>query len=131
MKFDGYWVSKVDDTVGVTLTEFDETELTPESNWTEAGQNEEPTYPHGFIDSLTMLHSVCQKLVGELGMDERSKLAAELRGGATFPVTTVEEFARLIQLFIPTRKRLPPVMSAPSRLATDTAHDDDEIPFKA
>lgn len=131
MKFDGYWVSKVDGTVSVIAGEFDETELTQESDWTEAMHNEEPTYPHGFIKPLAMLHSVCQKLVGELGMDERSKLAAELRGGATFPVTTVEDFARLIQLFIPTRKRLPPVMSAPTRLATNTAHDDDEIPFKA
>jgi hypothetical protein len=131
MKFDGYWVSKVDGTVSVIAGEFDETELTQASDWTEAMQNEEPTYPHGFIKPLAMLHSVCEKLVGELGMDERSKLAAELRGGATFPVTTVEEFARLVQLCIPRAERLPSVISAPTHLATDTAHDDDEIPFKA
>ena len=105
MKFDGYWVSKVDGTVSVIAGEFDETELTEESNWTEAMQNEEPTYPHGFIDPMAMLHSVCQKLVGDLSMDERSKLAAELRGGATLPVTTVKDFARLIQLCIPTPER--------------------------
>jgi len=102
MKFDGYWVSKVDGTVNVIAGEFDETELTQESNWTEAMQNEEATYPQGFIDPLAMLHSVCQKLVGDLGLDERRKMAAELRVGATLPVTTVEEFARLIQLCIPT-----------------------------
>lgn len=107
MKFDGYWVSKVDGTVNVIAGEFDETELTEVSNWTEAMQNEEPTYPHGFIDPMAMLHSVCQKLVGDLSMDERSKLAAELRGGATLPVTTVEDFARLIQLCIPTPERTP------------------------
>jgi hypothetical protein len=107
MRFDGYWVSKVDGTVNVIAGEFDETELTQESNWTEAMQNEEATYPHGFIDPMAMLHCVCQKLVGDLGVDERSKLAAELRGGATLPVTTVEEFARLIQICIPTPERTP------------------------
>ncbi len=131
MKFDGYWVSKVDGTVSVIAGEFDETELTQESDWTEAMQNEEPTYPHGFIKPLAMLHSVCQKLVGELDMDERRKMAEDLRGGGILPVTTVEEFARLIQLCIPRTERLPSVMSAPARLAMDTAHDDDEIPFKA
>ncbi len=39
MKFPGYWVSKTTDGVAIQKYEFDETELSPESDWKEAYKN--------------------------------------------------------------------------------------------
>ena len=39
MQFPGYWVSNKDTYITIVHSIFDETELTPESNWKEAWQN--------------------------------------------------------------------------------------------
>lgn len=51
MKYPGYWVHKSDGNVVLAPCSFDETELDPGSNWTEAWQNSEATsLSMGFVD---------------------------------------------------------------------------------
>lgn len=49
MKFSAYWVSGEAEKVAVTPAKFDETDLTEDSDWTEAHQNVDPAMPHGFV----------------------------------------------------------------------------------
>ena len=51
MKYPGYWVYKSDGNVVLEPYSFDETELDPGSNWTEAWQNSEAiSLSMGFIE---------------------------------------------------------------------------------
>ena len=63
MKFSGYWVSAKDEVVTALPDIFDETDLTAESSWTEAHQNEEPTYPAGYVDPARILAETGMKLL--------------------------------------------------------------------
>jgi len=55
MRFGGYWVSAERDNLEVVVGEFDDTDLSDHSDWTEAWQNEDPGYAHGFLDPLPIL----------------------------------------------------------------------------
>ena len=63
MKFSGYWVSAKDGVVTALPDVFDETDLTAESNWTEAHQNEDPTRPAGYVDPARILAETGLKLL--------------------------------------------------------------------
>ena len=66
MRFGGYWVSAERDNLEVVVGEFDDTDLSDHSDWTEAWQNEDPGYAHGFLDPLTMLHDLSKRITGEI-----------------------------------------------------------------
>ena len=110
VRFRGYWVSAVQGKIEVVAGEFDDTELSEQSGWTEALQNEDHNHPHGFLDPLTMLHDLSKKIAGEIDADELELAATRFRQGAPCPVNDIEDLARLIQLIIP--KALP----MPSRI---------------
>lgn len=126
MRFGGYWVSAVRGKIEVTAGEFDDTDLSDHSDWKEAWQNEDPDYPHGFLDPLTMLHDVSKKIVGGIDAAELEAAAAKFREGTPCPVNDLQDLAMLIQLLIP--KALPrPPKHTQSPALTDDAGDD--LPF--
>lgn len=50
MQFRGWWVSGDSSGVSITPHTFDEVELSEDSNWREAVQNQDPSSHHGYID---------------------------------------------------------------------------------
>ena len=126
MRFWGYWVSAVRGKIEVTGGEFDETDLSDHSDWQEAWQNEDPEYPHGFLDPLTMLHDISQRITGEIDATVLRENGIRFEAGAAYPVNDLQDLATLIQLLIP--KALPkPTMrqNPPAPLDNDEA----DIPF--
>lgn len=103
MQLPGYWVRKDGSDVEVSLGKFDDTELSEISNWTEAWQNEENDSPHGFLDPLTMLQNVSQKIVGQMSADEIEEARCAFRDGVAYTVCDLESLARLIQILVPPR----------------------------
>jgi hypothetical protein len=101
LRIPGYWVASEDGKIMVTLGEFDDTELSDHSKWTEAWQNEDPSLPHGFIDPLTMLRDVSEKIAGQTSDDDFKVASAKFSVGASCPVNTLEDLARLMQLVLP------------------------------
>ena len=89
MKFSGYWVSAKDGVVSALPDVFDETDLTAESNWTEAHQNEEPTYPAGYVDPARILSEAGLKLL-EANPDLAKSVAAF--EGKKMEIRTAEDF---------------------------------------
>ena len=126
MRFWGYWVSAVRGKIEVTAGEFDDTDLSDHSGWEEARQNEDPDYPHGFLDPLTMLHDISKKITGEIDAAELEEAAAKFREGTPCPVNDLQDLAMLIQLLIP--KALP---KPPTRQHSPAPLDNEEgdIPF--
>lgn len=123
MRFWGYWVSAVRGKIEVTAGEFDDTQLSDHSDWQEAWQNEDPDYPHGFLDPLTMLHDVSKKIAGEIDAAELEAAAVKFREGAPCPVNDLQDLAMLIQLLIP--KALPkPSKHTQSPALPDAAGDE-------
>lgn len=126
MRFPGYWVSENKGTIEVSATEFDDTDLSDHSDWKEAWQNEDPEYPHGFIDPLTMLHAISKKIVGEIDAAQLDEIAANFREGSPYRVNDLQDLAMLIQLLIP--KALP--RHAKGERPTYPLEDgEDDIPF--
>ncbi|MGE8143273.1 hypothetical protein ACQKOE_14960 [Novosphingobium sp. NPDC080210] len=123
MRFGGYWVSAVQGKIEVTAGEFDDTELSDRSDWQEAWQNEDPDYPHGFLDPLTMLHDISKKIAGELDAEELEVAAAKFREGTPCPVTDLQDLAMLIQLLIPKALPKPPKRKNPDPSLTDDGAD--------
>ena len=103
MQLPGYWVRNDGSDVEVSLGKFDDTELSEISNWTEAWQNEESDSPHGFLDPLTMLQNVSQKIVGQMSADEIEEARCAFRDGVAYTVCDLESLARLIQILVPPR----------------------------
>jgi hypothetical protein len=66
MQFPGWWVSGDDKEVRITPYMFDDTELSEASDWKEAPQNEDPTYPHGFIEWDKAVENVKLRLSGAI-----------------------------------------------------------------
>lgn len=106
MKFPGYWVTSEDGKIEVMIGEFDDTELSDRSKWTESWQNDDPSPPHGFIDPLAMLHDVSEKIAGEPSDDDFKIASAKFSVGASCPVNSLEDLARLIQLVLPKKIQL-------------------------
>lgn len=126
MRFDGFWVTNDQGKVEVSAGEFDDTDLSDHSDWQEAWQNEDPEFAHGFIDPLSMLHNVSEKIIGKVDADELTKAKIEFWEGAPASVNDLHELAMLIQLLIPKAMRKPPKQT-PSPTLTDDASD--ELPF--
>ena len=63
MKFPGCWVSEKNGTVFVVPDVFDETDLSEKSNWTETHQNEDHSFPAGYVDPARLLFAVGLKLL--------------------------------------------------------------------
>ena len=103
MQLPGYWVRNNGSNVEVSLGKFDDTELSEISNWTEAWQNEESDSPHGFLDPLTMLQNVSQKIIGQMSADEIEEARTAFRDGVPCTVSDLESLARLIQILVPLR----------------------------
>lgn len=126
MRFDGFWVTNDQGKVEVSAGEFDDTDLSDHSDWQEAWQNEDPEFAHGFIDPLSMLHNVSEKIIGKVDEDELTKAKIEFWEGAPVSVNDLHELAMLIKLLIPKAMRKPspanPVISADEI-------PEDEIPF--
>ena len=112
--------------IEVTAGEFDETELSEHSDWTEALQNEDPDYPHGFLDPLAMLHDISIKIAGEIDAGELEAAAAKFREGTPCLVNDLQDLAMLVQLLIPKALPKPPKRENPDRSLTD---DGGDIPF--
>jgi hypothetical protein len=64
MQFPGYWVFGAGSKVWVTPEVFDDTEVSPESGWTEAHQNGESD-GDGFICTVpeALLNNVCDRIL--------------------------------------------------------------------
>lgn len=106
--------------------EFDDTDLSDHSDWKEAWQNEDPDYPHGFLDPLTMLHDISKKIAGEIDAGDFERLTEKFRDGTPWPVNELEDLARLIQLLIPKALPKPPLHPKYSTLTDDGEID---LPF--
>lgn len=63
MKFQNFQVSPADSSLKVSISTFDEADLSNHSNCQEALQKGEPSLAHGFIDTFAMLDEVCRRLV--------------------------------------------------------------------
>ena len=63
MKFPGAWIHSSHDTVAVTFTTFDDTDLSPDSQWTEAWQNEGSQAPIGLVDPALILAETGRRLL--------------------------------------------------------------------
>ncbi len=126
MRFGGYWVSAERDNLEVAAGEFDDTDLSDHSDWTEAWQNEDPEYAHGFLDPLTMLHDLSKRITGEIDARDLEAAAAKFREGTPFPVNDLKAIATLIQLLIPKALPRPAKGERPTYPLVDGG---DDIPF--
>lgn len=62
MQFPGWWVEGDCREVRITPALFDDTELSEASGWTEAHQNEDSSFAHGFTKPETLLRDVRRRL---------------------------------------------------------------------
>lgn len=126
MKFSGYWVSAKNGVVTALPDVFDETDLTAESNWTEAHQNEEPTYPAGFVDPARILAETGMKLL-EVNPDLAKAVAAlehqkmDIRNAEDFGLFCLSQIA-----WLPDRARRAAKLRT---MPVPVQSRNDEIPF--
>ena len=127
MRFSGYWVRSVENRLEVLAGSFNDTELSESSDWKEALQNDGPGLPRGFVDPLTMIHEVSRQIAGEISEEDleaaRSDFWQQENG---LQVSTLADFARLIQVLVP-RRHLPGPAS--SVTMADDSQAGAEIPF--
>jgi hypothetical protein len=120
-------MSAPDDVISVVPTEFDETDLSQSSNWTEAHENENSTGPAGYVDAARLIAEVGLRLLGkDPALVDRILLGASAR---EFEVHSVEDFGLLClrlspQLADTTRANARRVRNAPA-----VGDGSDEIPF--
>jgi hypothetical protein len=93
MRFPGYWVAGRGHDVSVRPAAFDDTELSAESGWTVSHQNDDPDWPHGFVEPLPMLREVCHRLLGAIE-DEAEPLFRE--GDSSASIRSAQDLARLV-----------------------------------
>lgn len=127
MKFSGCWVSTKDGVVFAVPDVLYETDLTSESNWTEAHQNADPTCPAGYVDPARILSETGLKLM-EVNPDLAKAVAAfqnpemEIRSAEDFGL-----FCLSLCDMLALRARnaaKPKIVPAP-----DPSQEDSEIPF--
>lgn len=126
MRFDGYWVSADATDLEVCIGDFDDTDLSVQSDWKEAWQNEDPEYAHGFIDPLTMLQDVSKRIIGEMSPADLQDAAAKFRDGIPLQVGDLQGLARLIQLLIPNALPKPSKHVVPN---PSLEEDEKDVPF--
>ena len=70
MKFSGFWVGLEDGAVKVIPTEFDETDLDPQTGWKEAWQNQDAESQFkGYVESAAAIRCAAQLLGRLSGVD--------------------------------------------------------------
>jgi hypothetical protein len=126
VRFDGYWVSADASNLEVCIGDFDDTDLSVQSDWKEAWQNEDPEYAHGFLDPLTMLQDISKRIIGEMSPADLQDAAAKFRDGIPLQVGDLQGLARLIQLLIP--NELPKHPDHP-KLPIMADDESDDLPF--
>ncbi len=95
MRFPGFWVDGIGADVCVKPDVFDETEVSPESGWKRAYQNEDANGPSGFVDPLGMHQDVpCR--VAARNVTDCDELKLEHQPGQTLEIRTARAFACLI-----------------------------------
>lgn len=79
MRFSGFWTDGQGGAVTLRSGSFDDTELTPESNWTRAYQNGDDDLPSGFVDPIEALRDLCIRIASLEGVadDEGMDLVPE------------------------------------------------------
>ena len=70
MRFPGFWTDGEGDNVTLQFAFFDDTELTPASNWKLAYQNGDRGWPSGFVDPLAALRDICVRVERGNGSSE-------------------------------------------------------------
>lgn len=80
MQFPGYLISSDGDKVTITRTIFDDTQLSEESDWKEAHENDDANAEHGYVvwsDALTDIER-------RLGLEAQDGNSNKLRGKKGF-----------------------------------------------
>lgn len=93
MIFPGYWVDGRGSDVTVQTAEFDDTDLSPASDWKEAHQNVDPDAPGGFIEPMAMLREVCIRL---LDGEDPDQLRLVQTVAVPTPIRSTADLARLV-----------------------------------
>lgn len=96
MRFPGYWVDGEGASVTVERYVFDDTELSPESAWKEAYQNEDPSASNGFVDPQAMLTDVCRRLLKGEGPGSSDASEGNIRDSEPMLISSVHDLARLV-----------------------------------
>ena len=92
MRFPGFWINGVGADVTLQFAFFDDTELTPESNWKLAYQNGDEGWPSGFVEPLEALRDVCARVGrGNSSREEPTHSGA----GEMVHVRGIEDLARV------------------------------------
>ena len=91
MQFPGYWVDGEGSNVTVERSVFDDTELSPESDWKEAYQNADPSMPRGFIKPEAVLRDVCRRILNGKAGTQAAEPESQL-----ISIFCLEDLARLV-----------------------------------
>ena len=87
MKYSGYWVVKDIEAINLERTDFDDTELDPASNWTQAWQNQDCESPaKGYVEITDALICVAtlvakneQRILNKSELDKAMSYVPEWR----------------------------------------------------
>ena len=92
MRFPGFWINGVGADVTLQFAFFDDTELTPESNWKLAYQNGDEGWPSGFVEPLEALRDVCARVGRRNGSREEP---TDPGAGDTVHIRGMDDLARV------------------------------------
>ena len=112
MRFPGFWTDGEGDNVTLQFACFDDTELTPESNWKLAYQNGDEEWPSGFVEPLEALRDLCARVGRGNGSKEKP---TDPGTGEMVHIRGIDDLAR-VALHLLDR-----VASAPGRAAERAA----------
>jgi hypothetical protein len=132
MKVPGYWVASTGSGVKVSRTVFDETDLTAESKWTQAHQNDDPALPHGFTDPAQVIAAVAQRVAAHSELKAVKDWQAASGDQEAIEVRTLEDLGRLCIAFAPAIQPASNAIPSGTRPASQntSGQNDDEIPFR-
>ena len=92
MRFPEFYIDGQGDDVSLKFAFFDDTELTPESNWKLAYQNGDKGWPSGFVEPLEALRDVCERIGRGNGSREE---ATDPGAGNTVHIRGMDDLARV------------------------------------
>ena len=133
MQFPGWWVFGVGDAVWVLPTDFDDTELTAESDWTEAHQNGDPDFSgDGFTYQVpeAVLNNICDRILKKNPRFKEGDLVDEY-ADAAIKITSLEDLASFVgQLNLRSRWK-EHLAAMEDNVSTADKGEDADIPFDA